>query len=329
MKIVMFYNETGSPKCEKYYSMIEENGIDLVRVLDSCTAEEQVEACKGADAVITSIKPFPREIVERLDGSVKAIVRLAMGYEIIDLEACSEQGIFVCNVPDYAMEEVAVHQAALMLATIRKVVFYDKKIREGKWQKFGYLDGYPARRISTLSVGLLGFGRIAKNVAKYMKAFGATVYAYDPFLPDSAFEELGVVRAAKKDDIFRNCDVISPNIPLMDSSFHIIDEEAISRMKDGVIIINTGRGPLVDQEALTRALQSGKVRAAGLDVYETEPFCDTENPLMKMENVVLTPHIAYQTEESFDELQYKAVLYAIQGAKGEVPDGAVNKNIEK
>lgn len=323
MKVVMFYNENGSPKCENYYHLFDENGITFERVLDGCSADEAVAACRGADAVITPLQPFPREVIERLDSSVKAIVRVAMGYEIIDVDAASERGIYVCNIPDYAMEEVAVHQAALILAALRKVCWYDRKVRRGEYTHIGYLSGYPARRISTMSVGLIGFGRIAKNLAKYMLSFGAKVYAFDPFLPEDAFTSRGVIMAKTKDEIYEKCDIISPNMPLTNSTYHIIDADGFAKMKDGVIVVNTGRGPLIDQNALIEALQSGKIRAAALDVFETEPL-PKDNPLMSMENVVLTPHIAYQTVESFEELQRKAVEYSIAGAKGEKPAGAVN-----
>ena len=328
MKIAIFYNTKGSPTCENYYHLMDESGIQYERFLDSATEDQVVEACRGADAVLTCIQPFPKSVIERLDDSVKCIVRVAMGYEIVDVEAATRRGIYVCNVPDYAMEEVAVHQTALILAALRKVCWYDWKVREGEYKYVGYLSGYPARRISTLSVGLLGFGRIAKNVAKYMKAFGAKVYAFDPFLPESVFEEHGVIHAKTKDKIFANCDIITPNIPLMESSYHIIDADAISKMKEGVIVVNTGRGPLVDEAALIEGLRSGKIRAAGLDVFEKEPL-PADSPLLKMRNVVLTPHIAFQTEESYEELQRKAVEYAIQGARGEMPPSAVNRDARK
>ena len=323
MKVVHFHNP-GSPSLENELHLFAEKGIEYVRCMEPMTQEEQIRACEGADAVLTIVKPFPREVIEKLDSSVKCIVRIAMGYEIVDVEACSERGIYVCNIPDYAMEEVAVHQTALILACLRKVVYYDRKVREGAYDHVGYLEGYSARRIYVLSVGLLGFGRIAKNVARYMQSFGASVYAYDPLLPDEVFAEHGVTRVRTKEEIFRTCDIITPNIPLMESSYHIIDAEAIAHMKDGVIIVNTGRGALVDTEALLAGLQSGKVKAAGLDVHETEPFHDLDHPFMIMENVVLTPHIAVQTTESVEELQHKAVLYAIDGAMGKISAGAVN-----
>lgn len=325
MKIVMLYNDHGSPTCENYYHLATDQGIELVRVPDSCDDDALAEASVGADAMVTCIRAFPRKVIERLDSSVKAIVRVAMGYDIIDVEAASERGIYVCNIPDYAMEEVAVHQTALILASLRKVVWYDKKVREGEYDHLGYLSGYPARRISALKVGLLGFGRIAKNVAKYMLAMGASVYAYDPFLPEEVFRQHGVCQAKTPEEIFETCDIITPNVPLMESSYHLINADSIAKMKDGVIIVNTGRGPLVDEKALIDGLKSGKVRAAALDVFETEPL-PMDSELLTLPNVIVTPHVAFQTDESFEELQRKAIEYAIEGAKGEIPRGAVNRS---
>lgn len=324
MKIVHFHNP-GSPDIAEYKGMFAENGIEFVQYIGSRSPEEMIAACEGADAIVTCISPFTREIIEKLPDSVKCIVRSAMGYEIIDVDACSERGILVCNIPDYAMEEVAMHQIALIMALCRKLRHYDHAIRRGEWQKFGYLSGYECRRISSLTIGLLGFGRIAKHVAKAMLAMGAAVCTYDPFLSKETVESYGVQYCATKEEVLEHSDVISPNIPLMESSFHIIDADAIAKMKQDVIIVNTGRGGLVDTEALVAGLESGKVKAAGLDVFENEPFHDTEHPLMKMENVILTPHVAYQSTESSRELEYKSALYAMQGAMGQIPVSAVNR----
>ena len=148
---------------------------------------------------------------------------------------------------------------------------------------------------------------------------------YDPYLFRETVEGLGVRFCASKEELLARSDIVSANIPLSESSFHIIDAEAISRMKDGVIVVNTGRGGLVDTDALVEGLRSGKVKAAGLDVHETEPFFDTDHPLMQMENVILTNHVAFQSTEAARELEYKAALYAMQGARGEIPAGAVNR----
>ena len=325
MKIVHFHNP-GSPNVEQYKDMFAEHGIAYEQHPEFLSAEEQLAACRGADAIVTSILKFPREIIGQLDESVKCIVRTAMGYEIVDVAAASERGIYVCNVPDYAMQEVAMHQVALIMALCRKLKIYDQFVHSGEWTRQSMVPGYECRRISTLTVGLLGLGRIARNVAKAMLSMGAAVCTYDPYLSRETVEALGVKYCATKDDLLVQSDVISANIPLTDESYHIINADAISKMKDSVIVVNTGRGGLVDTDALVAGLQSGKIKAAGLDVYEVEPFRDMDHPLMKMDNVILTNHVAYQSTESFEELQYKSALYAMQGALGEMPAGAVNRD---
>lgn len=325
MKIVHFHNP-GSPNVEQYRDMFAENGIEYAQYPEFLTLEAQLAACRGADAIVTSILTFPREVIEQLDESVKCIVRTAMGYEIVDVEAASARGIYVCNVPDYAMQEVAMHQVALIMALCRKLKVYDQFVHSGGWTRQSMVPGYECRRISSLTIGLLGLGRIARNVAKAMLAMGATVCTYDPFLSRETVEALGVRYCTTKDELLAQSDVVSANIPLMESSYHIIDEDAISKMKDGVIVVNTGRGGLVDTDALVKGLNSGKIKAAGLDVYEEEPFHDLDHPLMKVENVILTNHVAFQSTESFEELQYKSALYAMQGAMGEMPAGAVNRD---
>lgn len=324
MKIVQFHNP-GSPDLAPHKGMFDENGIEFVQYSEFLTVEEQLKNCQGADAIATSILKFPREVIEKLPDSVKCIVRTAMGYEIVDVDACSERGILVCNVPDYAMEEVAAHQVALIMALCRKLKHYDLFVHSGGWTRQSMIHGYECRRISALTVGLLGLGRIARNVARVMQALGASVCTYDPYLSRETVEGLGVRFCASKEELLAQSDIVSANIPLSESSFHIIDAEAISRMKDGVIVVNTGRGGLVDTDALVEGLRSGKVKAAGLDVHETEPFFDTDHPLMQMENVILTNHVAFQSTEAARELEYKAALYAMQGARGEIPAGAVNR----
>ena len=162
-------------------------------------------------------------------------------------------------------------------------------------------------------------------VAQYVKGFGVTVYGYDPYLSAEAFDQYGVICADTPEKIFAECDLISPNIPLTEASRHIINAESIGKMKDGVIIINTGRGALIDEAALVEGLRNGKIQAAALDVFEEEPLVDRNHPLVQMDNVILTPHIAYFSVEAQAELVQKTFANAIQAASGLVPDGAVNK----
>lgn len=302
---------------------IEAEGIEAKVVCDVTEPADIVRACKGADAVLTILTPFTEEMIGRLDASVKAIVVAAMGYDHVDAAAAAKRGIIVANVPDYAVQEVAVHQMALMLAALRKINIYDRIVHNGGWTGLDFVSGYPVHRLSTMTYGLLGFGKISRLVAKYTLAFGMRVIAYDPYIPEDFITEAGVACAKEADEVFEAADIISPNVPLADESRYMIDADAIAKMKDGIIIVNTGRGALIREPDLIEGLRSGKIGAAALDVFESEPFCDTDNPLMGMENVILTPHIAYQTEESEKEVMERATAAVIAAAKGKVPPCAV------
>ncbi|SFG74977.1 C-terminal binding protein [Oribacterium sp. WCC10] len=318
-KIVLFLlkNTRGGDEMTR---RIESLGIQAEVVYDA-DPEETIASCRGADAVLTVLTPFTREIISSLDTTVRAIIVAAMGFDHIDVTAAKERGIDVYNVPDYAVQEVAVHQISLMLASLRKLNIYDRFMHEGNWRSPDYIIGAPVHRLSTLTYGLLGFGRISREVAKYAIAFGMRVIAYDPFVEKIDIEKSGVVCADDRNEVFRCSDIISPNVPLSDSSRYLIDENAILHMKDGVIIVNTGRGALIHEQALIKGLQSGKVSAAALDVFEKEPFFDKTSPLMNMDNVILTPHIAYHSDESEKEVMMRAVDGAIAVTRVEKPLG--------
>jgi len=318
----MFSTST-TPRCQEYHYLFGENGIDFTESMET-NDDGIVELAKGAAVVMTCARPFPAALIERLDQTVKCIIKIAIGYDSVDVDAATQRGIMVCNVPDYGLQEVAVHTIALMLAAVRKVCLYSDRIRDGAWKHVGYLTGYPSRRLSTLILGLMGFGGIARLVGKYASGFDMKVIAYDPFVSDDVFAAHGVEKV-EQDELFARADVISLHMPLFDSTAHIINKERIAKMKDGVILINTARGGLIRETDLLEALKTGKVRAAGLDVFESEPVSDPDYPLFHMDNVVVTPHIAYQTEESYQDLQRKAVEIAIAAAKGGVPYSTVNK----
>lgn len=321
-KIVLFVfsNTRGVPKMLR---RIQASDMEAEVVYDARAPKEVVRACRGADAVFTILTPFPKEVIEALDSTVRAIVVAAMGYDHVDVAAAEKRGIIVSNVPDYAVQEVAVHQMALMLSALRKINIYNRIVHEGRWTEPDFVSGYPVHRLSSLTYGLLGFGKISRLVAKYTLAFGMRVIAYDPFIPKDFMEEAGVICAKDAYEVFQSADIISPNVPLADELRYMIDEQAIDAMKDGVIIVNTGRGALIRESALIEGLKKGRIGAAALDVFETEPFCDRNNPLMEMENVILTPHIAYQTEESEKEVMERAIDAVILAAGGKEPADVV------
>jgi D-3-phosphoglycerate dehydrogenase len=323
MKAVFLASQKTGMTLERYKHICEENGIEFV-LSYTTDHDEIVEMSKDTDVFLTSITPLPAELIERLDGRVKGLVRIAIGYDIIDVDAASKRGIPVCNIPDYGIEEVAVHAMTLVLSIIKKVPLYDKAMRKGQWTKQVLMLGHTPRRLSTLTLGLLGFGHIAKNVAQYAKGFGMKVVAADPYIPEAVFTELGVQKVTN-DELFAAADVISVHVPLFKETFHLIGRDSIAKMKDGVFIVNTARGPLVSEADLVEALKSGKVAAAGLDVFEEEPISDPKRELLQLDNVVVTPHIAYHSQEGFEDLQRKACITAVALCKGEMPYNAVNK----
>ena len=323
MKVVFLASKLTGITLEKYWYIFKDNNIDF-QLSYTTDEDEIVEISKTTDVFLTSIAPFSADLINRLHGRVKGIVRIAIGYDIIDVEAATKRGIVVCNIPDYSTEEVAVHAMSLILNSIRKNTMYNNAIKRGEWVKQSLIIGHTPRRLSQVTLGIMGFGSIAKNVAKYAQGFGMNVVSYDPFIPEDAFTERGVKKVTA-DELYEISDVITVHIPLFDETYHLLNKSSFAKMKDGVIIINTARGPLVCEEDLKEALKSGKVAAAGLDVFETEPINDPNYELFKFENVVVTPHIAYHSLEAFDELQKKSVLSAVNICKGEIPYNTVNK----
>ncbi len=325
MKVVYFRTTTIS-FLSKYANLFAEKGIEYEEVLNAGSDPKLIsDKSRGAEVLVTSVDRFPSETVELLDSSVKCILRTADGYDIIDLDACSRRGIMVCNVPDFNVEEVATHTAALILICNDYTLQYDRRVRAGEWQKMGWV-AYPnVHRMSELTVGLLGFGKIGRPTARNLSGFGCRICAYDPYLTDEVFEKMGVERTNSLDELFASSDIISLHTPLFDSTYHIIDEEAIKKMKDGVVIVNTSRGELIDDVALVQALKNGKVKAAGLGVHTNEPINSPDNPYFSLDNVVLTPHTASYSLDAREQLGREAVELAIDAAYGRMPFSCVNR----
>ncbi|NLW78238.1 MAG: C-terminal binding protein [Ruminococcaceae bacterium] len=283
--------------------------------------DEIVEAAKDADGIITVYTSIDKKILSRLP-KLKVVLRAAIGYEIINLDDCSAYNVAAANVPDYCTEEVATHSIALMLAVERKIMLSYDMVRGGEWD---INCGYPVHRLSTQTFGLIGFGRIARQTAAYAKVFGMQIIAYDPFCPQEVFDEAGV-KKVELDELFAQADVISVNAPLTDETHHMINKDSIAKMKDGVFIVNTGRGGLISTPDLVAALKSGKVKAAGLDVLEEEPLRDANAEILKLDNVVVTSHIAYNSLEARVANFTRAVETCVDIMNGKLPFNVLNKD---
>lgn len=252
----------------------------------------------------------------------RGIVRAGVGYNNIDREAAARRGMVVCNVPDYGSEEVADHAIMLLLAVTRGLIGTDQAIRRGEW------DLEPAKaapRLRGKTLGLVGCGRIGSATALRAKAFGMEVLAYDPYQPDGLDKALGIRRAWTLPELLGQADFVSLNCFLDEASHHLIDAAAFAAMKPGAILINTARGPVVDQEALIDALESGRLAGAGIDVFEREPLDDDR--LRRHPRVVLTPHVAFYSVEGYVEMRRKAAIEAGRILRGEAPRNPVNTPI--
>jgi D-3-phosphoglycerate dehydrogenase len=288
--------------------------IDAELVVASGDVDSVLATAADADAILNTYLPWSAESIARLT-RCKIIARYGIGFDNVDLKAAAGAGIVVTNVPDYSVEEVATHALALILASLRKVVTADRSVRAGTWS----IDNFrPIRRLSTLTVGLIGYGRIARRIAAPLAALGADIIAHDPYLqPGPDLPPL-----LEFDTVLSRSDIVSLHLPLTDETRDIIDRDALGRMRPEAILINTSRGPLVDLDALGDALRQGTIGAAGLDVFDVEPL--DASRVEGVPNLIVTPHMAYYSEEALAESQRKAATQVIKVLTGEKPDYRVN-----
>lgn len=294
-RVVMPLDIKGEP--DKYPRKFEELGAEFVK--KHCRSEDEFIAfARDADAIITvaSLLPVTRRVIKNM-GRCRLIANTQVGFDCVDIEAATEQGILVANVPDYCVEEVADHTMALLLACARRVVQLNSLVKEGRW---GLTPNDPLiqntvwpklTRLSSQTLGLLGLGRIGREVAARAKAFGMRVIAFDPYISGEVAENMGVELTEWK-CLLREADYISIHASLSESTTHIINEGAFAEMKPGVCLINCARGGFVDEEALYRALKEGRIAMAALDVLDADPP-RPDNPLLTMDKVIVTGHSAF------------------------------------
>jgi glycerate dehydrogenase len=268
--------------------------LGRIAVYDRTPAAAIVGRIGRAEVVITNKTPLSRETLEACPG-LRYVGLLATGYDIIDLAAAREKGLVVSNVPAYGTEAVAQFAIALLLEVASRVGHHAQAVKEGRWSAspdWSFWD-YPLMELSGQTLAIIGFGRIGQATGRIARAIGMRVLAVDE-RPDEAGRAIG--QYVSLDEALARADVIGLHCNLTPATAGLIRKETIARMKDGVIIINNSRGPLINESDLAEALNSGKVRAAALDVVSAEPI-RPENPLLKAENCLITPHISWAAIE--------------------------------
>ena len=295
--------------------------IDPEFVLVHCNTEEEViEVAKDADGIINQYAPITRRVIESLK-RCKVIARYGVGVDNIDIEAATEHKIIVANVPDYCVDEVSTHAIALILACARGITLLDRKRREKRWD---FTLAKPLFRTKGKTLGLFGLGKIARAVAQKASGFGFKIIAYDPYV--SKVDRR--IKLVEFSQLLSDSDFISIHSPLTDETRHLFGENKLRAMKKTAYLINTARGPIINEKDLYVALKEKWIAGAALDVMEKEPP-DWENPLLKLDNLIITPHISFYSEESYVELKTKTAEAVLSVLKGELPRTFVNPQVVK
>ena len=288
------------------------------RVVPARAEAEYLERCGDADGLLVQYGDVTRRVFEGLP-RLRVLVRYGVGVDGIDLAAATDRGVPVVNVPDYGTDEVANHAVALLLSLARKLTRLDRQTRSGAWDVFRV---GPVARLSGQTVGLLGCGRIGSAVARKLGGFDVRLLGCDPYV--NTFPP--GVQPVAFERLLAESDYVSIHCPLTPETRHLFGEETLARLRPTAALINTARGGIVDTAALVEALQMGLLAAAGLDVLETEPI-DPASPLLRMEQVIVTPHAAWYSEEGRSDLKRRAAEEAVQVLRGERPRHCVNPEV--
>jgi D-3-phosphoglycerate dehydrogenase len=315
----VYISDFDYPDNEVEKAVLEPIGAEVIG-LQCRTGEGLAEQAADADAILQQYAKIPRSTIEKLT-RCKAICRYGTGVDIVDVEAAYEHGMVVTNVPDYALDEVADHSIALALMLLRRIPWYAAATRAGKWH-WSQSRG-PLQRLRDSTWGLIGFGRIAQNIARKVQAFHFRIVSYDPYVSQGFMASFGVEKASLEDLLARS-DVVNVMCPHTPETEHLINEATLRAMKRTAVLINCARGKIVDNRALYRALSESWIASAGLDDTEEEPakldsWNPGDNPLFSLENCIITPHVAYVSEGSLLECRRVAAENARAVLLGQTP----------
>lgn len=297
--------------------MFEQAGVKF-NILQSRQKSDIIKAAKQSDALLVMYATIDREVMEAAP-NLQLISRYGIGINMVDVEAATELGIQVANVNDYCIDEVSDHALASILSAARRLFVYHEETSSGGWD---FKKAEIPLRANQAVVGLLGYGKIPRRLSEKLKAIGYQVKAYDPFVSAKEMEKKGVVKATL-DEIMTESDFVSIHTPLIQDTYHLIGASQLNMMKKTAFIVNTSRGPVIDEDSLVKALQSGQIAGAFLDVTEEEPL-DERHPLRELKQVVLTPHAAWYSVDALREIREKAITNIIEKSQGKTPTYLLN-----
>ena len=284
-----------------------------LRMAKSISPDDILAVAREADGVLVTYAKLSGDLLRQLK-RCKVIGRFGLGVDNIDIPVATECGITVTYVPDYCMHEVSDHAMALLLALARKIPFSDRLVQAGRWEMPAVV---PIRRLAGRTLGLVGFGNIPRALAPKAKAFGLRVVTHDPYVSRDVLAAAGV-EGVSFDELLATSDYVSIHAPLLPATRGLFNAQAFAKMKKGALLVNTARGPLIDEAALVAALDAGQVGGAALDVVTTEPLAN-DSPLKGRENVILTPHTGFYSVEALEELQTKCASDVARVLSGEKP----------
>ncbi|MFA4719141.1 D-2-hydroxyacid dehydrogenase [Pyrococcus kukulkanii] len=298
-----------APLHERAIQILKDAGLEVIYE-EYPDEEKLLELVKDIEAIIVRSKPkVTRRVIENAP-KLKVIARAGVGLDNIDVEAAKEKGIEVVNAPGASSRSVAELAIGLIFAVARKIAYADRRMREGVWAKKECM----GIELEGKTIGIIGFGRIGYQVAKIARALGMNILLYDPYPNEERAKEVGG-KFVDLETLLKESDIVTLHVPLLDSTYHLINEERLKLMKKNAILINAARGAVVDTNALVKALQEGWIAGAGLDVYEEEPL-PKDHPLTKLDNVVLTPHIGASTYEAQERAGVEVAEKVVKILKG-------------
>lgn len=296
-------------------------GANLVE-LQHPSEKELLAIARDADALMVLAYPVTRALLQELP-RLRILARYGVGLDTVDVQAATDLGIPVAYVPDYCVDEVSSHAVALLLAVWRKLTLFGNMATGGTFEAIDA--ARPIHRLTGATVGLVGFGILGQAVARKLAGFSFDISATDPNVPDPTFAELGI-RKVSLQELLRTADIISIHSSLTPATYHLIGDAEFASMKSGAILINTARGAIVDQVHLVRALQEGHLAGAGLDVLD-DAAPGTEQALLSMANVLITPHVGAYSEEALADLQYRTALAVSDALSNHTPDRLANPEV--